>query len=178
MEAAGADLIDIGAESTRPGAAPVGADEEIARLPPVLRALAPRVRIPLSIDTYKAEVARLALDEGAAIVNDVSGLQYDPPLGALVAARGVPLVLMHMRGRPADMYAHAQYGDVVADVASDLRGAVERALRAGIGRDRLILDPGLGFAKRAEHSLAVLAGLERFGELGRRCWWGSRASRS
>ena len=103
MEAAGADLIDVGGESTRPGAAPVEAADEMARLGPVLRALAPRLRIPISIDTNKAAVAGFALDAGAAIVNDVSGLTFDAALGPLVAARGVPLVAMHTRGRPADM---------------------------------------------------------------------------
>ena len=166
MEAAGADLIDIGAESTRPGATPVGTAEEMARVRPVLRAVALRVRVPISIDTYKSDVAALALDEGAAIVNDISGLQYDPRLGPLTAARGAPIVLMHTRGRPEDMYAHADYEDVVAEVAADLQRAVDRALAAGIGPGSILIDPGLGFAKRAEHSLATLAGLERFAALG------------
>lgn len=166
MEAAGADLIDIGAESTRPGAIPVGTADEMARVRPVLRALASRVRIPISIDTYKSEVAGLALDEGASIVNDISGLQYDPRLGATTAARGAPIVLMHTRGRPQDMYAHATYDDVVGEVRNDLQRAVERAESAGISRDRILLDPGLGFAKHASQSLAVLAGLSRLADLG------------
>lgn len=166
MERAGADLIDLGAESTRPGATPVSADEEIARLRPALKAIRSRVTIPISVDTYKAAVATLALDEGASLVNDISGLAYDPGLGALVAARGVPVVLMHMRGRPADMYAHAQYVDAVADVTRELRRAVERAVGFGIKPDRLMLDPGLGFAKRPDHSLAVLAHLDRLAALG------------
>lgn len=164
MEEAGADVIDIGAESTRPGAPPVPLTDELARLRPVLRAVGCRARVPLSIDTTKAAVANFALDEGAAIVNDVSALAYDPELGPLVAARGVPIVLMHMRGRPADMYEHARYGDVVGDVCRDLQRSVERAVGYGIGWDRLVLDPGLGFAKRAEHSLTMLA---RGGELAR-----------
>ena len=166
MEAAGADLIDVGAESTRPGAEPVGAADEIARILPVLRALAATIRIPLSIDTYKAEVAAQALDEGAAIVNDISGLQYDPDLGGVVANRGVPVILMHTRGRPGDMYAHAEYGDVVADVANDLQRCIDHALECGVGRDRILVDPGLGFAKRAEQSLQALAGIDRLGSLG------------
>lgn len=166
MEAAGADLIDIGAESTRPGAAPLSGRDERKRLLPVMRKLH-RLRIPLSIDTTKAEVARFGLDEGAVIVNDVSGLQYDPALGDIVAVRGAPLVLMHMRGRPSDMYAHAGYDDVATDVARDLTRAVERAISRGVAWERLILDPGLGFAKRAEASAAALAGLSTLAALGR-----------
>ena len=152
MEAAGADLIDVGAESTRPGAEPVGAADEIARLLPVLRALAAKIRIPLSIDTYKAEVAAEALDEGAAIVNDISGLQYDAGLGAVVARRGAPVILMHTRGRPSDMYEHAEYGDVVADIV-ERPAAVHRSGARVRGRTRSHPDrPGPGFceARRAE----------------------------
>jgi dihydropteroate synthase len=166
MEAAGADLIDVGAESTRPGAAPVSGRDERRRLLPVLRQLH-RLRVPLSIDTSKAEVARFGLDEGASLVNDVSGLQYDPGLADIVAVRGAPLVLMHMRGRPADMYAHARYADVATDVARELTRAIERAVSRGVDWDRLILDPGIGFAKRAEHSAAALVGLESVAALGR-----------
>jgi dihydropteroate synthase len=166
MEAGGADLIDIGAESTRPGAAPLLGRDERKRLLPVMRKLH-RLRIPISIDTTKAEVARFGLDEGAVIVNDVSGLQFEPALGDLVAVRGAPLVLMHTRGRPADMYAHAQYGHVPTDVARDLTRAIERAVSRGVAWDRLILDPGIGFAKRAGDSAAVLAGLSALGALGR-----------
>jgi len=166
MESAGADIIDIGAESTRPGAKPVNSVEELSRLLPVLKAIAPAITIPISIDSYKADVAITALDHGATIVNDISAFEYDPRLGPLVAARGVPVILMHTRGRPEDMYAHANYGDVVADVMKDLRRVTERALGFGVSRDRLIIDPGIGFAKRAEHSIAVLAGLPRLAELG------------
>jgi dihydropteroate synthase len=166
MEAAGADIIDVGAESTRPGATPVGTADELARVRPVLQALARRISIPISIDTYKSDVAELALDEGAAIVNDISGLQYDPRLGALTARTGAPIVLMHTRGRPQDMYAHADYDDVVGEVAADLRAALARAQAAGIADGSILLDPGLGFAKRAAQSLAVLAGLERLSALG------------
>lgn len=167
LEAEGADILDIGAESTRPGAAPVSAEEEWARLRPVLKGLPHRLRIPVSIDTYKADVARRALDAGVAIVNDISGLSYDSGLGALVGSRGAALALMHTRGRSTDMYQHATYDDVVQEVAQELQRSVERALGAGVSWDRLILDPGLGFAKRAEHSLAALAELDRFAALGR-----------
>jgi dihydropteroate synthase len=167
MEADGADVIDVGAESTRPGAAPVDAEEEWARLRPVLKTLPHRLHVPVSIDTYKADVARRALDTGVAMVNDVSGLEYDPALGALVGLRGAALVLMHTRGRSSDMYKHANYNDVAADVARELQRSVERAVGAGVPWDRLIIDPGLGFAKRAEHSFAALAELDRFASLGR-----------
>src|SRR5436190_4073633 len=142
MEAAGADIIDIGAESTRPGARPVGAAEELARVEPAIKAIAAAVRIPISIDTYKAVVATAALDNGASIVNDISAFEYDPDLGPLVAARHVPAILMHTRGRPEDMYAHADYGDVVTEVVDDLRRAIIRAQDVGVPRDRLIVDPG------------------------------------
>jgi dihydropteroate synthase len=167
MEGEGADILDVGAESTRPGAAPVAAEEEWARLRPVLKGLPHRLRIPVSIDTYKAEVARRALDAGVAIVNDISGLSYDADLGALVGSRGAALALMHMRGRSHDMYNHANYDDVVQDVSRELQRSIERAIGAGVSWDRLILDPGLGFAKRAEHSFTALAELERFAALGR-----------
>ena len=166
MEASGADLIDLGAESTRPGAKPVEAGEELARALPVLRAMAPRIKVPISIDTYKAAVAAAALDEGASIVNDISGFEYDAALGPLVASRGVAAVLMHTRGRPDDMYAHAEYADVVGEVVADLQRCVSRAQDYGVSRNRLIVDPGLGFAKRAPQSMAALVGLDRLAELG------------
>ena len=166
MEAAGADIIDLGAESTRPGAKPVAAADELARALPVLRALAPRIKTPISIDTYKAAVAGAALDEGASIVNDISGFEYDAALGPLVASRGVPAVLMHTRGTPGDMYAHADYADVVGEVVADLQRSVARALDYGVMRKQLIVDPGLGFAKRAPQSMAALVGLDRLAELG------------
>jgi dihydropteroate synthase len=167
MEAEGADLIDIGAESTRPGAEPVDADEEWRRLRPVLKGLRTRLRIPISIDTYKADTARRALDEGAVMVNDISGLRYDAGLGALVAARGAALVVMHTRGRSRDMYGDAHYADVVAEIARELQRSVERAIGAGVPWDRIVVDPGLGFAKQAEHSVTALAATDRFVALGR-----------
>ena len=159
MEADGADLIDVGGESTRPGAEPVGADEELARVLPVIRALHGRVRVPISIDTYKAGVARAALDAGAAIVNDVSGLKYDPALAGVVAESGAALVLMHTRGRPQTMMAEAVYEDVVREIAAELRGSLASASAAGVGIERIIVDPGIGFAKRPAHSYGVLARL-------------------
>jgi dihydropteroate synthase len=166
MEATGADLIDIGAESSRPGARPVGAAEELARAEPAVKAIAGAVRIPISIDTYKTVVAASALDSGATIVNDISAFEYDPDLGPLVAARSVPAILMHTRGRPEDMYAHAEYGDVVGDVLADLTRAIARAEDYGVARQSLIIDPGVGFAKRGNQSMQVLADLNRFADLG------------
>jgi dihydropteroate synthase len=167
IEAAGADLVDIGAESTRPGADPIDAPEEWRRLKPVLKRLAGHLRIPISVDTYRAETARRALDQGAAIINDISGLGYDASLGSVVAERGAALVLMHTRGRSREMYQEAQYGDVVIDVASELQRSIERAVGRGVPWDRLVIDPGLGFAKRAAHSFEVLAATGRFASLGR-----------
>ena len=159
MEAAGADLIDIGGESTRPDAQPVAVEEECARVLPVVEAVASSVRVPLSIDTYKAAVARRAIAAGATIVNDISGLRYEPALADVVAETGAALVLMHMRGRPASMYAEAIYENLIGEVADELAESVDRATRAGVSPDRIILDPGVGFAKRAEHSYGVLARL-------------------
>jgi dihydropteroate synthase len=167
MEAAGADIIDIGAESTRPGARPIGAAEELARIEPAVKAIGAAVRVPISIDTYKTVVAAAALDRGASIVNDISAFEYDPDLGPLVAARSVPAILMHTRGRPEDMYAHAEYGNLVDDVLADLTRAIIRAEDYGVARESVIIDPGVGFAKRGNQSMQVLAELNRFGDLGR-----------
>jgi dihydropteroate synthase len=167
MEAAGADILDVGGESTRPGAAPLPAREELARVLPTIRGLAARVRVPLSIDTYKAEVAEAALAEGAAIVNDISRLQYDAGLAAVAGRRGAGLVIMHNRGRSSDMYREAVYEDVAGEIARELAAAMQSAEAAGVARERIVLDPGLGFAKRAAHSYAALAALERLAALGR-----------
>ena len=167
LEANGADIIDVGGESTRPGAAAVPAEEEARRVVPVLRRLAPRLGVPVSIDTCKSEVARQALEHGAALVNDVSGLSYDPDLAAVVAAAGVPLVLTHMRGRSGEMYRHAAYDDVVREVVAELDAAVGRATAAGMAREQLVLDPGLGFAKRPAQTFAVLARLGALAALDR-----------
>jgi len=166
MVADGADIIDVGGESTRPGAAPLPADEELRRVAPVVEGIRARVDVPISIDTYKAVVAERALDLGASIVNDVSALVYDPAIAGVIARRGAAVVLMHNRGRSRDMYAEAVYTDVAADVARELADRAHAAQAAGIAHDRIILDPGLGFAKRAEHSLAALAGLGQLAALG------------
>jgi dihydropteroate synthase len=161
MEAEGADIIDIGGESTQPGSEGLPADEEAARVLPVMRALAGRLRVPVSIDTSKGEVARAAIDAGASIVNDVTGLQDGPELGRVAAETGAALVLMHMRGTPRSMYARAEYKDVVAEVIAELSAAVRRAEEAGVAASRIIVDPGIGFAKLAAHSYGVLAGIPR-----------------
>jgi dihydropteroate synthase len=167
IEAEGADILDLGAESTRPGAEPVDAAEEWRRLQPVLTVLGSRLHIPISIDTYRAETAERALGTGAVIVNDISGLRYDPRLGGVVAAHGAALVLMHTRGRSRDMYVEAHYDDVVDEVAGELQQSVDDAVHLGVASDRIVIDPGFGFAKKAAHSMTALARLPEFARLGR-----------
>jgi dihydropteroate synthase len=166
MIADGADILDVGGESTRPGAEPLGADEELRRVLPVVERLA-TAGVPVSIDTYKAVVAREAIARGASIVNDVSALQFDAGLGRVVAETKAAVVLMHNRGRSREMYRLAVYADVAAEVASELEQAIARATDAGVERAAIILDPGLGFSKRAEHSYAALAHLDAFAALDR-----------
>jgi dihydropteroate synthase len=164
---AGADLIDVGGESTRPGAQPLDGAEEQRRILPVIEALASRATVPISVDTYKAATADAALAAGALLVNDVSGLRYEPALGDVIARRGAAVVLMHTRGRSHNMYEHASYVEVVGEVLDELRESVAFATGAGVTIDRIILDPGLGFAKEAAHSYEVLARLDEFADLGR-----------
>ncbi len=163
----GAHILDVGGESTRPGAHAVPVEEEIRRVLPVVEALAKDGRVPVSIDTYKALVAREAIARGATIVNDVSGLQYDGALAGVVAASGAAIVLMHNRGRSREMYREAVYDDVVGEISRELEAAIGRATEAGIPRERVIVDPGFGFAKRAEHTWESLAGLDRLATLDR-----------
>ena len=159
MQEEGADIIDVGGESTRPGTEPIGGTEELARVLPVVKALAKRLRVPLSVDTYREEVARAVVGEGASIINDISGLRYEPALADVVAASGVALVLMHMRGRSKAMYAEAVYRDVVADVTAELEASLAVAAAHGVGVASTIVDPGLGFAKQPDDSYGVLARL-------------------
>jgi dihydropteroate synthase len=163
----GADIIDIGGESTRPGAHPVSDAEERRRVLPVVEALAGRVQVPLSIDTYRASVADAALQAGAAVINDISGLRYDAALGAVVARHRAPIVLMHTRGRSADMYAQASYHDVVGEVLDELRESIAFAAGCGVPAERVLVDPGLGFAKDTKQSYEVLARTGDFAELDR-----------
>ena len=166
MAADGADIIDVGGESTRPGAATIPPDIEQRRVIPVIQALSDK-GLCLSVDTRNAATMLAALRAGATIVNDVSGLTYDAAAAAVVAEHRCPVVLMHMRGTPATMRARAVYGDVVEDVLAELRDCLAKAEQAGIPRDAIMLDPGVGFAKNADQSVAVLGGLRRFAALGR-----------
>ncbi len=165
LVAEGADLLDIGGESSRPGADVVPVEEEISRVIPVIRALAARVAVPISVDTTKPEVARLALEAGAAILNDIRGLD-DPDLLALAAESGAGVVLMHMQGTPRTMQVDPRYVDVVREVRDDLARKVERAQAAGISLERIAVDPGIGFGKTFEHNLLLLKNLEAFATLG------------
>lgn len=164
--AEGADLVDIGGESTRPGARRPSTAEELRRVLPVVEALS--VDTPVSVDTMRAEVAAAALDAGAVLVNDVSGGLADPDMAPLVAERGVPMVAMHWRGHSADMQDRARYGDVVADVRHELAARVEALVAAGIRPDDVLLDPGLGFAKLAHHNWELLRRLDEIASLGHR----------
>ncbi|GJG87707.1 dihydropteroate synthase [Gemmatimonadetes bacterium T265] len=170
LVADGADMLDVGGESTRPHNTPVTAAEERARVVPVIAAVRrAHPSLPISVDTVKAEVARAAVEAGADVVNDVSGLRLDPALGAVCATAGAGVILMHSRGPVAEMatYQHAEYVDVLAEVTAELTHAVARATDAGIAREAIVLDPGVGFAKRTADSLRVLAGLPRLAVLGR-----------
>jgi dihydropteroate synthase len=191
MEARGADIIDVGGESTRPGSDTISAEAEIARIQPVIARLSRALQIPISVDTSKAEVAEVAIGEGASIINDVTGLGgacgpseaqgrrasasgggapralgYDASLAEIAARTGAGLVLMHTRGRSREMYRDAQYASVPVEIAGELRASLGRALTAGVRLESVVLDPGLGFAKRAEHSYAALAALPAFASLG------------
>jgi dihydropteroate synthase len=158
----GADWIDVGGESTRPGAQPVTAEEEARRVLPVVRGLRRKLpRVPISIDTTKAEVAEQALDAGAGILNDVSGLRFEPLLAEVARRRGVPLILMHLRGRPETMQRQPFAHDIWRSLTSKFETSIRRALAAGMDRSQLILDPGLGFGKSRRQNYEILAGLER-----------------
>jgi dihydropteroate synthase len=165
MLAEGADILDIGGESTRPGAVAVPPDQEQARILPAIRALAAAGAV-ISVDTRNAATMAAALDAGAKIINDVSALTHDPAALALVAARGCPVVLMHMRGTPETMNDLAQYGEVVSDVLAELLAARDRAVAAGVAAEAIALDPGLGFAKRGPQNIALLRATARFAALG------------
>ena len=162
----GADVIDIGGESTRPGAEPLTVDQELERVLPVIRRLAGSCPIPLSIDTYKSEVARRAVLEGAAMVNDISGMTFDAGMPKTVADLGVPVILMHIKGTPRTMQQDPRYADVVAEVKEWLQRRAEAAVAAGIPRDYIFVDPGFGFGKTAEQNLELLRRLPEFRTLG------------
>jgi dihydropteroate synthase len=163
----GADILDIGGESTRPGAEAVGLEEELRRVIPVIEEVKKRLPVPLSIDTYKAQVASRAIDAGAEAVNDISGLRFDPEMGGLVAGRGVPVFLMHIQGTPRTMQIDPHYENVVEEILASLRESVAQALAAGVPEDRIAVDPGIGFGKSARHNLVILKNLRAFKRLGR-----------
>jgi dihydropteroate synthase len=162
----GADLLDVGGESTRPGSQPVTSEQEAARVVPVIEALSAAFTVPVSIDTYKAEVAQRGLEAGAQIVNDISGLKFDLRMAATVSRHRAGLVLSHIRGTPADMHRLPPAGDILDDVLSDLKNAMEQALFSGIRREQIILDPGIGFGKNAAENIRLLHRLEALGDFG------------
>jgi dihydropteroate synthase len=162
----GADILDLGGESSRPGAEPVALEEELRRVIPVVETLAGEMSIPISIDTTKAEIARQALDAGASIINDISALGFDPAMAAVAAGSGAGVVLMHMRGTPATMQLDTQYSDVVTEVYDFLARRIEWTLARGIPRERIAIDPGIGFAKTHQQSFEILRSLRRFESLG------------
>jgi len=166
IEAEGADWVDIGGESTRPGAAPVGEEEEWRRIAPALDLARRRVRLAVSVDTTKPGVARRALDAGAVILNDVSGLQYAPELADLAARYGAAMILMHMQGRPRTMQAAPHYDDLPGEVGGFLRDAAAAAESRGVGRDGILLDPGIGFGKTVAHNCELIRRIPDFAALG------------
>lgn len=166
MESQGADMIDVGGESTRPGAKPVSVKEECRRVIPVIKALAKRLRVPVSVDTSKSEVARRALDAGAVIINDVTGLKRDRRIAKLAAGYKAAVVLMHMKGTPRTMQKDPRYGDLMAEVMAGLRQSIKVATDAGISDDRIVVDPGIGFGKNAGHNLEILKRLPELRSLG------------
>jgi dihydropteroate synthase len=161
MIAEGADIIDVGGESTRPGGVPVSAEEEIGRVVPVIEALVKRVNTPISVDTTKSEVARAALDAGAAIVNDISALRFDFYVADAVARAGAGLVLMHSRGTPATMHRLPPVADILEEVTHSLRASINMAARRGVKRESIVIDPGIGFGKSQEQNLELIAKLDQ-----------------
>jgi dihydropteroate synthase len=166
MAGAGVDIIDIGGESTRPGADPVAEEEERRRTIPLIEALSGEIDVPISIDTCKASIAEEALDAGAGMVNDISALRIDEGLAPLVAQRGVPVILMHMQGEPRNMQENPTYDDVVGDISRFLRERASYAVERGVDRGMIIIDPGIGFGKTVEHNLEIIRRLEEFRSLG------------
>jgi dihydropteroate synthase len=164
--AEGAAILDLGGESSRPGAEPVPLEEELRRVIPAVRAVAPVVGVPISVDTYKAEVARQAIQAGAVVINDITALRGDPLMDRVAAETGAGIVLMHMQGTPRTMQQDPRYQDVVPEVYDFLARRIEAAVRSGIPRERIAIDPGIGFGKTNAHSLEILRKLDRFANLG------------
>jgi dihydropteroate synthase len=167
MVTAGADIIDIGGESTRPGSEPLAEEEELRRVIPLIEQLTKELTVPISIDTYKASVARKALDAGASIVNDISGLRFSPDMAKVVAEYGAAVIIMHIKGTPRNMQQNPVYDDVIGEIITYLDEGIAIAERAGVDRDKTLIDPGIGFGKRLEHNLAILNRLDEFRSLGR-----------
>jgi dihydropteroate synthase len=165
MQEDGADIIEVGGESTRPGSARVSAADELARIVPVLKELGKRLRVPIAVDTYKSEVACAAVDLGASLLNDVSALRFDPEIAEVAAGTRAALVLMHMRGEPATMQKLRPSSDIFAEIQNDLMAAIAEAERRGVRREQMIIDPGIGFGKTVEQNLAILNHLDRFAAL-------------
>ncbi|MBU2552563.1 MAG: dihydropteroate synthase [Proteobacteria bacterium] len=162
----GADILDVGGESTRPGAEPVGEGDEKARVLPVIRSLAEKVSVPISVDTYKSSIAAAAIEAGASMINDISAGRFDPAIFDVAARTGVPMVLMHMRGVPRSMQARPVYDDLVSEVKTFLHEAAGRAEAAGVAPDRIILDPGIGFGKTFGHNWTLIKRLRELVEMG------------
>lgn len=163
----GADIIDIGGESTRPGAEPVTADEELRRVIPVIEGLSKKISIPISIDTYKARVAESAIQAGATIVNDISGLRFDPEMPEIVSKYKVPVIIMHIKGTPRDMQKNPSYNALIPEIIEYLRESIVIAKEAGIQENMIIIDPGIGFGKLPEHNLEIIKRLKDFTSLGK-----------
>ncbi|MFW6010932.1 MAG: dihydropteroate synthase [Desulfosalsimonas sp.] len=161
----GADILDIGGESSRPFSDPVSAEEEIRRVIPVIEHMAEKISVPISIDTTKAEVARRAIEAGAVIINDISALRFDPEMGRVAAENDVLLVLMHMKGSPKTMQVQPFYDDLIGEIRTFFHEAVKRAVSAGIDSSRLIIDPGIGFGKTADHNLQIINRIDSFADL-------------
>lgn len=166
LEADGADIIDIGGESTRPYAEKVSLEQELERVVPVIEELSKTVRVPISIDTYKAKVAGLAISAGASIINDISALRFDPEMAPVAENAGVPVILMHMKGTPGNMQNNPEYSDLMGEIADFFKEAVDRAESKGIARDMLILDPGIGFGKSFDHNLEIIRDLRKLEAIG------------
>jgi len=166
MAAEGADIVDIGGESTRPGAPPVSAEDELKRLIPVIAGLAGRTTCPISVDTWKSPVARAAIEAGAAIINDISGFTFDPQMAAVAARTGVGVVLMHTRGTPRSMQHDTVYADLIGEIILSLRQSLAMAGQAGVEQERIALDPGIGFGKTAAHNLEILRRMREFTSIG------------
>jgi dihydropteroate synthase len=167
MAREGADIIDVGGESTRPFSEPVPADEEMERVLPVIESLAGEVDVPVSIDTTKAEVARAALAAGAGMLNDVSALRFDREMAAVAAESGAPLVVMHMKGTPGDMQKDPHYDDLIGEILAFLEKVVQEAVQAGVRREQILIDPGIGFGKTFDHNLQLIRDLDRLSAVGR-----------